>query len=373
MSPFAAIVDRRGDPVDSGLSEELGRVLRGLGASGGRRVSKTSGSYWAFAELEPDSERRTKVQADLDGFLLGSGSFGRSAPREEPWRPDSSDDVPRSIDWASLTGTCALVRLEPGGPVLHLGRDPLGEETVFFAEAGSRVFLADRIESLLSLGAGTGSLSRNQLVRFFGLRSPRPGRTFFEGVEEVEPGTSIRFTSRGRERSRFWRPTTDRPTSGRADAEFADEFRARLEQATATLLEAPGKTGVMLSGGLDSTSLAVVAARQARERGEQVAACSWLFDELSSCDERRHIERTLAMHDFEVIQISGDDRWPLAEPELFSSLPGTPEENPFRALKSALYSAASERGRTLLFNGGTVEIFYRGGSLYLRDLLRDGR
>ncbi len=273
--------------------------------------------------------------------------------------------------WSRVDDPFAVLIFDPDRHALHLARDPLGSQALFFTETESLVVAADRIETLLRWGPGTRALDASQLVRFFGLKQPRAGRTYFEGIEEVPPGIAVEFTS-GRSEDQFWKVDSGERAEA-TDARFAEQFRALLREATAKFMTEADPVGIMLSGGIDSTSLAALAAREAREGSPRPLACSWVFDELTSCDERSWIADTLRADDFDVIQIPGDGCWPLVDLEAFSNLPGTPEESPLRALKSALYSAAYERGRTVLLNGGFADIFYRGGSLYFRDLVRDGR
>ncbi len=387
MSPFAAIFDRRRVPLEAVAVEALRSALGEVGGAGGVQKVTIVAASAAFitaraTKAEPYASEGPCPEACLGAEGLEVGQLAESFGLKSPVA-SVGEALVGGIErlgtglWSRIEGSFGVALFEPSHHVLHLARDPLGDRTLFFAEAGSLVLVADRIEPLLRWWGGTRSLDACQLVRFFGLEPPRPGRTYFQGVQEVDPGTVVRFDAGGFESHRFWTPEFDIRRPVASDSEFAERFRTQLRLATSRLLTAPDRLGIMLSGGIDSTTLAVLAARQVGTgRGAATArpaACSWVFDELSSCDERPGIEATLAAHDFDVIQVSGDGCWPLVDLDLFSTLPGTPEENPYRALKSALYCAARDQGRSLLFNGGVAEIFYRGGSLYLRDLLLEHR
>jgi len=386
MSPFAAIFDRRRTPLEPFAVEALENALGKGGEDGSRGVRVVTASAGFVAARSIAASPVMREEACQEGCLgaegLGarqlSGSFGLETPASSVGKAlvDGLERLGGDI-WARIDGSFGLVLFDPSRHTLYLACDRLGSRTLFFSEEGGLVLVADRIETLLRWGRKTRSLDPDQLVRFFGLESPRSGRTYFRGIQEVEPGSAIHFTVGGCQKYRFRLAASDEPSPVASDAEHAHRFRERLREATSRLLGASDRLGIMLSGGIDSTTLAVLAAGQAATgKGAvtgRLAACSWIFDELASCDERPGIETTLAAHDFEVIQVSGDGCWPLVDPELFSTLPGVPEENPYRALKSALYCAARDQGRSLLFNGGAADIFYRGGTLYLRDLLLEGR
>ncbi len=373
MTRFGVLFDRRGRPLEPAA---LAGVHRALGAH--RRQSETRPQtypcYYFCSENGDGAELSVALVGSIDNLVdlartlhLSSAHNGLAevlAAGYRRWGPAL---------WPRLEGSFGLAFFEPSRSEVHLVCDALGGRPLFYFEEGSTVAIASEIEILLRWPDKRWGLDPLELARFFALQIPSAGRTHFAGVRQVVGGAAITLTSGGQTERRFWTPERISLRAPSGDSETAREFRERLETAVGSFVREPGRVGIMLSGGLDSTSLAALASRAAAGSGDRVAACSWVFDDLGVCDERSWIDQTLAGGDYEVIRAQGDRLWPLADPDLFSSQSGSPEENPYRALKRALYLEARDRGRTVLLNGGPADVLQRGGNLYLRGMLRDGR
>ena len=111
-----------------------------------------------------------------------------------------------------------------------------------------------------------------------------PGeRTPFVGIRRLLPGTSLVW-SRGRvEELQTWNLNDVPPLNYGSDREYEDHFRSLLESAVRATLAPTGPTWISLSGGLDSSSVACVAASLA---GRELAAYSVLCSAWPEADER---------------------------------------------------------------------------------------
>src|SRR6185369_3307738 len=94
-----------------------------------------------------------------------------------------------------------------------------------------------------------------------------PGeQTAFEGVREVPPGHAMTVGIDGSvQMERFWEPSY-REDDSITDSEAITKSRELLEQAVRRQLVADVPIGVLLSGGMDSSTLVALMARQTRER-----------------------------------------------------------------------------------------------------------
>lgn len=335
------------------------RGFRLLHSAGEGEVLSASARGQAIVGLGPRHAR------ELSNALGGSGDLSVSvAEGHRRWGSEL---------WRRLRSRYAALVFDAESRSLRLACDPLGPGTLFYIERDGLVIVSDRIETLLNRPETSWSLVPGELARFFSVLGPRRSCTFFEGIREVPRGTAIEFDESSTRAVPFWRPEAIRPERGRTDAACAEAFADLIRSAISEMAGNLDEVGVMLSGGLDSTTLACLSADLAAPAGGRVGACSWVFDQLAQCDERDWIELTLESADFEVIQTAGDRHWTLSEPDEYCELAGTPEENPYRSLKTALYREAVSGGRRVLFNGGPADILQRQTNLYLRDLLLEGR
>jgi len=158
-----------------------------------------------------------------------------------------------------LRGDFALVAWDPGRREGFLARDQLGVRPVFFAEVSGRLFFASELRDLLELLPATPGPDADGVAHWIAL-STRPGTgTLYEGVERLGPGEMLRFGPGGVSRSRYWAPRFEEPLE-LAAGEWAERVREGLRVAVQRRLDPEAGTGVLLSGGLDSASIAAVGA-----------------------------------------------------------------------------------------------------------------
>ena len=99
-------------------------------------------------------------------------------------------------------------------------------------------------------------------------------RTLYDGVSRLRPGRLIDLGPAACEPRRYWRPRYQGTMSGTRD-ELAEGLRAEIERSVGRRLS-PRLSGVVLSGGLDSSIVTAVASRQ-REPGTQLRTYSAVF------------------------------------------------------------------------------------------------
>jgi asparagine synthase (glutamine-hydrolysing) len=158
-----------------------------------------------------------------------------------------------------------------------LARDELGIRTLFFSEIGGRLFFASELRDLLEMLPSTPGPDRDGVVHWIALGT-RPGTgTLYEGVERLGPGEMLRFGPGGVTRSRYWEPRFREPLE-LSPGEWAERVREGLRVAVERRLDPDAGTGVLLSGGLDSASIAAVGAGR-------LSACSGTFPEHPQADE----------------------------------------------------------------------------------------
>jgi asparagine synthase (glutamine-hydrolysing) len=178
---------------------------------------------------------------------------------------------------ARMRGEFALVAWDPEAREGLLARDQLGVRPVFLAEVGGRLFFASELRDLLAMLPSTPAPDPDGVAHWIAL-SNRPGTgTLYEGVERLGPGEMLRFGPSGVSRSRYWAPRFREPLELSA-GEWADRVREGLRVAVERRLDREGGTGVLLSGGLDSASIAASGA-------DSLTACSGTFPEHPQADE----------------------------------------------------------------------------------------
>ncbi|MGY4178341.1 asparagine synthase (glutamine-hydrolyzing) [Bradyrhizobium sp. USDA 4518] len=145
---------------------------------------------------------------------------------------------------------------------LFCARDRFGVKPFYFANTATQFAFGSEIRQLLPLIGR--SVVDDDLVRDFlvcGL-SDHTNRTFFKGIEKLPPGHKMRVeVSTGRiEIQRYYSLTPCSAVSHEQDA--ASSLAELLDDATRLRLRSDVRVGTCLSGGLDSSSIATLAAKR---------------------------------------------------------------------------------------------------------------
>lgn len=180
---------------------------------------------------------------------------------------------------------------------VYLSRDRLGVKPLHYAIGPGHIAFASEMKQLREAMPGKWRLDRSTAADFvfWGFRDHR-SETFVEGVHSVPPGHYVELDRqvlgmRRAEPVRYWR------------AEPSDEWRAQepvrafsdlFKDAVRLRLRSDVPLGITLSGGLDSSSIACVAAEESRARGN--ATCLRAFTAVFPGDrfsEERYADRVV--------------------------------------------------------------------------------
>ena len=142
---------------------------------------------------------------------------------------------------------------------LVLGRDRLGVKPVYYAHRGDSFCFASEIKSILASGLLVPRINREALESYLRLLwVPEPG-TLFEGVNKLEPGTTLVWDGERATIQRYWDVPTSEPEVPAGEA--ADRVLDSLESAVKRQLQSDVPVGAFLSGGIDSTAIVGLASQ----------------------------------------------------------------------------------------------------------------
>lgn len=121
-----------------------------------------------------------------------------------------------------------------------------------------------------------------------------PSRTPRRDVTKLPAAHVLIADENGVSVRRYWHPDDVDSIRYRDVTDYAEELRALLSEVVSSQIPDTGEVGAHLSGGLDSSSVAVVAGRALAKSGRSVRAMSWAppFEVLGPVD---HDERVLAV------------------------------------------------------------------------------
>ena len=163
-----------------------------------------------------------------------------------------------------LNGDFAFALHDARNRRLVLARDRMGVRPLFYTQHEGALFFASEIGALMALPGMAAEIDPVALDQVFTLWCPIPPRTAYRNIFELPPG-HLMTVEDGRQEVRPWWQLSfpdrgDIEPAGRFESRV-EELRALLSDATRIRLRADVPVGAYLSGGLDSSLIAALAAR----------------------------------------------------------------------------------------------------------------
>lgn len=163
-----------------------------------------------------------------------------------------------------LNGIFAFALWDSRERELWLARDPLGIKPLYYAEPTSNTLLfASEIKALVQHPQLSREPDFSALQQHLAYCHAAGNRTALKAVKRLPPGSWLRWRA-GQPLvfQQYWRASFDQdPFRDRAST--LNDLRQHLRDATLRQLIADVPVGVLLSGGLDSSLIAALAAREA--------------------------------------------------------------------------------------------------------------
>jgi asparagine synthase (glutamine-hydrolysing) len=159
---------------------------------------------------------------------------------------------------ARLNGMFALACWDARWKRLLLARDRLGMKPLYVCEHGGGLLFASEIKAMLPHLPGREP-DLETIYEFFTFQNVLGDRTFFRHVRKLPQGGYLEWTPEGVTRGRFWTFSFPEPFSGDFGA-AVEQYGQLLDAAVARHMIADVPLGSYLSGGIDSASVATLAA-----------------------------------------------------------------------------------------------------------------
>ena len=206
----------------------------------------------------PRAERRALADSDL--IRRAWQRWGRDCPNH-------------------LLGDYAFAVWDANKRALFCARDHAGVRPLYYCSLAEGFVFASAVEAILAAPGVSSALDEAAVAAYLtGTGWNSATRTFYRDVRKLPPGhtLSIEGDQRRIYIERYWHPEQTPAARPASDDEYAEEFLALLRAAVGPRLRG-GPVGAHLSGGLDSSSIAVLAARELRRQGRPPPpAFSWL-------------------------------------------------------------------------------------------------
>lgn len=169
-----------------------------------------------------------------------------------------------------LRGMFALAIWDTRRRRMLLARDRVGKKPLFYFFDGARFFFGSEIKSILATGEVRAELDPVALHDYLTYLYFPPPRTAFKGIAKLPPATCMAVSAvpGGRLEMKqwsYWDPVEAAASAEVSPKDAVEKTRALLEEAVRIRLISDVPLGIFLSGGLDSSTITALAARQSAD------------------------------------------------------------------------------------------------------------
>lgn len=291
--------------------------------------------------------------ADRDLILAAYRRWGRECPER-------------------LLGDYAFAVWDAGRGFLFCARDHMGAQPLYYAETPRGFAFASALEGVLAAPGVSDALDESVVLTFLTGALTTRSRTFFRAVRKLPPGHSLVVKGGALRLRRWWRPEEAPRLPPASDDDCAAQFLHLYRQAVRDRLRGPDPVGVHLSGGLDSSSIAVLAARELRSQGRPPPLAFSHLPVLGEAPGDREYEADYAA----VAAVAGQEGLQVFHevPDFLSAIRADPvfPVNRSQGGESKVQRRAAAQGVRVLLSGwgGDEGVSYLGRGHYAALLLR---
>lgn len=166
-----------------------------------------------------------------------------------------------------LDGMFAFALWDKNSKSLLLVRDRLGEKPLHYYPSAAGLVFASELKSLLRHPVVPREVDLHSLNKYLTYEYVPAPRTIYKGVYKVQPGHFVLYRNGQVKEERYW----DVPMAGvsvgyKREEEYVEELRYLLREAVQSRLVSDVPVGVFLSGGIDSSLVALLAGEACAEK-----------------------------------------------------------------------------------------------------------
>lgn len=251
-----------------------------------------NGEIYGYEKLREELEYPFQTQSDTEILLAAYEKYGEAMCMHLP-------------------GMFAFAIWDDHRQQLFCGRDRFGEKPLYYSQIGPEtLLLASEIKSILASGLLRPKLNFKALSAYLEWRYVPEGMTMYDNIHQLPPGHRLVFSNGILKMSAYWTlppPMQNPPTL----QEATEELKFLLERAVRNCLIADVEVGLLLSGGLDSGTIAALAARK-----RPIQAFGFGFE-----GEHNELPFARAVAEFNAISLYEQTSDSLKVPQLLEELP----------------------------------------------------
>ena len=351
MSGIVGIYDRSGAPVDRALLQALAHFLSyrgpdardtwsngaiGLGHTllrttreslNERQPANLDGQLWITADARIDCREELEKKLAAEGH----GAAGRAAT--------DSDLILRAYQaWGAecvqhLRGDFAFAIWDARKKLLFCARDHFGVKPFYYSDLGELFLFSNTLDCLRQHPEVSEELNDAAIGDFllFGLNCDA-ATTSFRDIRRLPAAHAMTISSEGLRMKRYWSAPTEGRIRYNGAEDYVEHFQVLLQAAVADRTRVD-RAGILLSGGLDSATIAATARELAGSAGgtPDLRAYTVVYESLIPDHDGEHARDVAGFLKIPLQCIPMDDLKPFERWDESETWSPEPVDDPFRS------------------------------------------
>jgi asparagine synthase (glutamine-hydrolysing) len=272
---------------------------------------------------------------------------------------------------ARILGDFAFVIWDAPAGRLFCARDALGQRPLFYAIRPGCTIAASDPRQVLTHPDVPAAPNEGMVAEFLTGLAVTTGDTVWDGVSRLPQAHALVVSAGGTRLVRYWDFNLASTLRYRRSEEYDEHLRDLFSRAVRCRTAGERTAGIFLSGGIDSSAIAGMAASLRDAGGPEVRAFSTVYPG-DACDESRFIDETVRRWAIPSERLAfvppsrADFEW---EVERFHDLPSEPSGASSHPLRRRI----REAGVRVVLTGYGGDEWFTGSPSHTADLLQQGR
>ncbi len=385
MSGILFQINHNGSPIDRKNFLNMFSRIEHRGGDGSNHVfmeNAAMGCHYFWTTPEDVGEIQPAISKERDIYLLLDGRIDNRPElisdldidqKEASSLPDAGLVLKAYQKWqerifAKLVGSFAAILYLPAVKKILAVRDQVGDRTLFYYNDNSKFIISSEPYSILANSEVPQKLNKNKVAEYLAIKHQTDNSTYFQGIYELLPGHYMLCREKKTALKKYWNFNFSEKVRYRNHNEYAEHLLEILDKSISSKMRSVKPPGIMMSGGLDSTAIAAIAAKYAKGR---LKAFSYVFNKYKDCDESGYIDEFCNMYDTDSFRLNGDDYLPLVDIKNPCVSPNFPNQDSYQTLKNELYRQVKKSGSNILLTGWYADQLFAGEEHWLKESVRD--
>ncbi len=392
MSGIVGMYERGGAPVDRPLLQSLAHFLSYCGPDARDTWSHGSvglGHTMLRATRASQFERQptslggrlcitADARIDCRDELLGELAAREGAKLPGPVTTDSDLILRAYALWGAdcvqhLRGDFAFAIWDAQRKLLFCARDHFGIKPFYYSELGELFLFSNVLDCLRQHPDVSSELNDAAIGDFllFGLNCD-VATTTFRDIRRLPPAHSMTVSSEGLRIHRYWSAPTDGRIRYQRMEDYVEHFRILLGAAVSDRM-APDHTGILLSGGIDSSAVAATARELPANTGKtmDVRAYTTVYESVIPNLDGRHAREVTEFLKMPLTCIPIDELRPFERWEDPATRSPEPVDDPFFAGLFDQFRTVARDCRVALSGEGADNLMHFEMWPFVRDMMRN--